>query len=150
MKFQFNLPVYTRQALLQELVHTEFKLCHQSDYLSLVVFAFKKRDFTAFQESSTVEEWNQLLAEVERVSRQVGRSLLDTMIRYGDGRMITFLRDTPKSGAIAVRDRMATALESFGERCPFEVATISCPEDSETPDTLIGDVDNLVEEMANG
>ena len=64
--------------------------------------------------------------------------------------MITFLRDTPKSGAIAVRDRMATALESFGERCPFEVATISCPEDSETPDTLIGDVDNLVEEMANG
>ena len=148
--FRFNLPVYTRQALLQELVHTEFKLCHQSDYLSLIVFAFKKVEFVALQRRSGDEEWKELLAEVERVSRQVGRSLHDTMIRYGDGRMITFLRDTPKSGAIAVRDRMATALEAYAARCPFEVATICCPEDSETPDMLVGDVDNLVEEIANG
>ena len=148
--FSFNLPVYTRQALLQELVHSEFKLCHQSDYLSLVAFVFKKMEFKSLQERCTIEEWDQLLADVERASRQVGRSLHDTMIRYGDGRIITFLRDTPKSGAIAVRDRIVTALEPFEETCPFEVAIISCPEDSETPDVLVGDVENLVEEMANG
>ncbi len=148
--FRFTLPVYTREALLEELVHTEFRLCHQSDYLSLIVFAFKKDEFKALQEGCTVEEWKQLLAEVERVTRQVGRSMHDTLIQYGDGRMITFLRDTPKSGATAVRDRMASALAIYEERCPFGVATISCPEDSATPDALVGDVDNLVEELANG
>ena len=148
--FRFTLPVYTREALLEELVHTEFRLCHQSDYLSLIVFAFKKAEFKALQEGCSVEEWKQLLAEVERVTRQVGRSMHDTLIQYGDGRMITFLRDTPKSGATAVRDRMASALATYEERCPFGVATISCPEDSATPDALVGDVDNLVEELANG
>ena len=148
--FRFTLPVYTRQALLQEVVHTEFKLCNQSDYLSVIVFAFKKVEFAAFQRKADTEEWKGFLDEVERASRQVGRSLLDTMIRYGDGRMITFLRDTPKSGAIAVRDRMAAALEVYTASCPFEVATISCPEDSDTPDALVDDVDNLVEEIANG
>ena len=73
----------------------------------------------------------------------------DTLIQYGDGRMITFLRDTPKSGATAVRDRMVSALEAYEEQCPFRVAAICCPEDSATPDTLVGDVDNLVEELAN-
>ena len=148
--FRFTLTVYTRQALLQEVVHTEFKLCNQSDYLSVIVFAFKKAEFAAFQRKADTEEWKGFLDEVERASRQVGRSLLDTMIRYGDGRMITFLRDTPKSGAIAVRDRMAAALEVYTASCPFEVATISCPEDSDTPDALVDDVDNLVEEIANG
>jgi len=148
--FIFTLPVYTREALLEEIVHTEFKLCHQSDYLSLIVFAFKTDEFRALQEECSVEEWKRLLAEVERVSRQVGRSMHDTLIHYGDGCMITFLRDTPKSGATAVRDRMASALTSYEERCPFKVATICCPEDSATPDALVGDVDNLVEELANG
>ncbi len=148
--FRFTLPVYTREALLEEVVHTEFELCHQSDYLSLIVFAFQKTGFKALQESCSVEEWKQLLAEVERVTRQVGRSMHDTLIQYGDGRMITFLRDTPKSGATAVRDRMVSALEAYEEQCPFQVATICCPEDSATPDDLVGDVDNLVEELANG
>ena len=147
--FIFTLPVYTREALLEELVHTEFKLCHQSDYLSLIVFAFNKDEFKALQEECGVEEWKQLLAEVERVSRQVGRSMHDTLIQYGDGRMITFLRDTPKSGATAVRDRMVSALASYEERCPFRLVTICCPEDSATPDELVGDVDNLIEELAN-
>ena len=148
--FRFTLPVYAREALLEEVVHTEFELCHQSDYLSLIVFAFNKTGFKALQESCKVEEWKQLLAEVERVTRQVGRSMHDTLIQYGDGRMITFLRDTPKSGATAVRDRMVSALEAYEEQCPFQVATICCPEDSATPDDLVGDVDNLVEELANG
>jgi len=148
--FRFTLPVYTREALLEEVVHTEFELCHQSDYLSLIVFAFQKTGFKALQESCSVEEWKQLLAEVERVTRQVGRSMHDTLIQYGDGRMITFLRDTPKSGATAVRDRMVSALEAYEEQCPFQVATICCPEDSATPDDLVSDVDNLVEELANG
>ncbi len=148
--FRFTLPVYTREALLEELVHTEFKLCHQSDYLSLIIFAFKKAEFKALQEECSVPEWKQLLAEVERVIRQVGRSLHDTVIQYGDGRMITFLRDTQKSGATAMRDRMVSALATYEERCPFEAATISCPEDSATPELLVGDVDNLVEELANG
>ena len=148
--FRFTLPVYAREALLEEVVHTEFELCHQSDYLSLIVFVFNKTGFKALQESCKVEEWKQLLAEVERVTRQVGRSMHDTLIQYGDGRMITFLRDTPKSGATAVRDRMVSALEAYEEQCPFQVATICCPEDSATPDDLVGDVDNLVEELANG
>jgi len=43
--FIFTLPVYTREALLEEIVHTEFKLCHQSEYLSVIVFAFRQVDF---------------------------------------------------------------------------------------------------------
>ena len=45
---------------------------------------------------------------------------------------------------------MVSALEAYEEQCPFQVATICCPEDSATPDDLVGDVDNLVEELANG
>ncbi len=149
-RFSFTLPVYSREELLREAVHTEFKLCHQSDYLSLIVFAFKQIEFEAFQAKSTIEESKRLLGEVETVIRQVGRSLHDTVIQYGDGRMIIFLRDTPKSGAAAVRDRMASALEPYEERCPFEVSTICCPEDSETPDVLVADVDNLVKELVHG
>jgi hypothetical protein len=148
--FSFTLPVYSREELLREAVHTEFKLCHQSEYLSLIVFAFKQVEFDALQAESTPEEWKRLLGEVETIIRQVGRSLHDTLIQYGDGRMIIFLRDTPKSGATAVRDRMASALEPYEERCPFRVATISCPEDSETPDVLVTDVDRLVKELVNG
>ena len=148
--FSFTLPVYNREELLREAVHTEFKLCHQSDYLSLIVFAFKQVEFDALQAESAIEESKLLLGEVETLIRQVGRSLHDTVIQYGDGRMIIFLRDTPKSGATAVRDRMASALEPYEERCPFEVSTICCPEDSETPGVLVTDVDNLVEELANG
>jgi signal transduction histidine kinase len=148
--FSFTLPVYSPQELLGEAVNTEFNLCHQSDYLSLIVFAFDQVEFEALQATSPVEEWKRLLGEVETVIRQVGRSLSDTVIQYGDGRMIIFLRDTPKSGATAVRDRMAAALEPYEERCPFEVATICCPEDSETPDILVADVDNLVEELVHG
>ena len=148
--FSFTLPVYTREALLTELVHSEFKLCHQSDFLSLILFTFKKAEFKTLQEACNVEEWKQLLAEVEKVMRQAGRSLYDTLIHYGDGRMIIFLRDTPKSGAMTVRDRMASALEPYGERCPFVITTISCPEDSENPDVLVTDVDNLVEELFSG
>ena len=148
--FSFTLPVYKREELLREAVYTEFKLCHQSDYLSLIVFVFKQVEFEALQSQSAIGEWRRLLGEVETSIRQVGRSLHDTMIQYGDGRLIIFLRDTPKSGATAVRDRIASALAPYEERCPFVVATISCPEDSETPDALITDVDNFFEELANG
>jgi len=148
--FSFTLPVYTREELLREAVDSEFKLCHQSDYLSLIIFAFKKKEFAELQANSTPKEWKRILGEVETLIRQVGRSLHDTVIQYGDGRMIIFLRDTPKSGAAAVRDRMVSALTPYGEQCPFEMATISCPEDSVTPDVLVTDVDNLVEELANG
>ena len=149
-KFSFTLPVYSREELLQEAVHTEFQLCHQSDYLSLIVFAFQQVEFEALQAESTTEEWKRLLGEVETIIRQVGRSLHDTLIQYGDGKMIIFLRDTPKSGATAVRDRMASTLAPYEEHCPFRVSTICCPEDSETPDILVSDVDNLVKELANG
>lgn len=148
--FSFTLPVYTREALLGEAVHAEFKLCHQSDYLSLIVFAFKKVPFEALQKEVPGEEWRALLLEVETRIRQAGRSLHDTLIKFGDGQMIIFLRDTPKSGASSVRDRMVTALEAYEAQCPFTVRTISCPEDSETPDHLIHDVMNLVEEMVHG
>ena len=43
--FSFTLPVYHREELLREAVHTEFKLCHQSEYLSVIVFAFRQVDF---------------------------------------------------------------------------------------------------------
>ena len=148
--FSFTLPIYRREELLRESVHTEFKLCHQSEYLSLIVFVFRQVEFEALQAESPVEEWKRLLGEIETIIRQVGRSLHDTVIQYGDGRMIIFLRDTPKSGAIAVRDRMASALAPYEERCPFEISTICCPEDSDTPDVLVTDVENIVEELANG
>ena len=148
--FSFSLPVYHREELLREAAHTEFKLCHQSDYLSLIVFAFKQVDFEAMQAGCSVEEWKTLLQEVERIIRQVGRSMHDTLIHYGDGRMIIFLRDTPKSGATAVRERMVSALALYEERCSFKMATICCPEDSENPDELVSDVHKLVEELANG
>ena len=148
--FSFTLPIYSKEELLRETVHTEFKLCHQSDYLSLIIFAFKQREFEDLQAVSAKEDWKRLLGEVETSLRQVGRSLHDTVIQYGDGRMIIFLRDTPKSGAAAVRDRMSTALLPYEKQCPFAVATISCPEDSETPDVLVTDVGILVEELANG
>ena len=148
--FTFTLPVYHREELLGEAVHTEFKLCHQSEYLSVIVFAFKQADFDAIQAGCSVEEWKKLLQEVERVIRQVGRSMHDTLIQYGDGRMIIFLRDTPKSGATAVRERMESALEVYEERCPFKMATICCPEDSVNPDDLVSDVHTLVEELAHG
>ena len=102
------------------------------------------------QKEVTGDEWRKLLDEVAIKIRQVGRSLQDTLIQYGDGRMISFLRDTPKSGASAVRDRLVTALEHYEEQCPFEVRAICCPEDSETPDHLVYDVEKLVEEMVNG
>ena len=73
-------------------MHTEFKLCHQSEYLSVIVFAFKQADFDAIQAGCSVEEWKKLLQEVERVIRQVGRSMHDTLIQYGDGRMIISMR----------------------------------------------------------
>ena len=114
--FSFTLPVYRREELLREAVHTEFKLCHQSDYLSLIVFAFRQIDFEAIQAGCSVEEWKKLLQEVERIIRQVGRSMHDTLIHYGDGRMIIFLRDTPKSGAKAVRERMVSALALYRQR----------------------------------
>ena len=148
--FTFTLPVYHQEELLREAVHTEFKLCHQSEYLSVIVFAFKQADFDAIQAGCSVEEWKKLLQEVGRVIRQVGRSMHDTLIQYGDGRMIIFLRDTPKSGATAVRERMESALEVYEERCLFKMATICCPEDSDNPDDLVSDVHTLVEELAHG
>ena len=87
--FSFTLPVYDREELLREATHTEFKLCHQSDYLSVIVFAFKQADFDVIQAGCSVEEWKKLLQEVERVIRQVGRSMHDTLIHYGDGREVT-------------------------------------------------------------
>ncbi len=148
--FVFTLPVYHRDELLKEAVHTEFKLCHQSDYLSLIIFAFSNVEFETLQKELDVEVWKRLLGQVERIMRQAGRSLHDTLIQYGDGRMITFLRDTPKSGAVAVRERMETALAPYQEDCPFKIATICCPEDSENPDMLISDVEKLIEELAHG
>jgi signal transduction histidine kinase len=149
-RFSFTLPVYTRRAMLEELVHIEYSLSHQSDYLSVVAFAFKRGEFDAFQDEHGIREAGQIMSAVEKLSRQAGRHMHDTTIAYGDGRLLTFLRDTPKSGAVTVRDRMAGALATFSDRCPFEIATISCPEDSATPDLLIGDIDRLVEELANG
>ena len=64
--------------------------------------------------------------------------------------MILFLRDTPKAGADSVRERIVSALAPYEERCPFTVATISCPEEAEDPDALVAAVDNLVLGLANG
>jgi nitrogen-specific signal transduction histidine kinase/uncharacterized protein with GYD domain len=148
--FSFTLPVYHREELLREATHTEFKLCHQSDYLSVIVFAFNQLDFAAIQARCSMEEWQKRLHEVEKMIRQVGGSMHDTLIHYGEGRMIIFLRDTPKSGATAVRERMESALAVYSEDCPFKMATICCPEDSENPDALVTDVHKLAEELANG
>jgi hypothetical protein len=82
--------------------------------------------------------------------QQVGRSLHDTLVHYGDGRMLVFLRDTPRSGATTVQERMQKALAPYGEQCPFHLSTICCPEDVQNPDALITDVENQMEELANG
>ena len=87
---------------------------------------------------------------MEKIIRQVGRSLHDTVIHYGDGRIILFLRDTPKSGAASVQERIVSALAPYGEVCPFMVSTVCCPEDAENPDALVVAVDNLIEELAYG
>ena len=141
--FRFTLPIYSLKRLLRESVYSEFKLCHQSEYLSLVVFAFEQVEFEAFQEEYTVEQLKQIMEEVETIIRQVGRSLHDTVIHYGPGRLVIFLRDTPKSGATAVRHRIETALTPYGELCPFIVTTVSCPEDAEHQDALVTAVENL-------
>ncbi len=149
--FSFTLPVYSMEALLSEAVHTEFKMCSQSNQLSLIVLAFKQAEFKTLKKASTVEQWKQMLEDVEKKIRQaVRRSMHDAVIQYGDGHMILFLRDTPKAGADSVRERIESALAPFEERCPFTVATISCPEEAEHPDALVAAVDNLVEELANG
>ena len=96
------------------------------------------------------EQWKQILEEVETKIRQVRRSREDALIQYGDGRMIIFLRDTPKAGAASVRERIVSALAPYEERCPFMVTTISCPEEADDPDALVAAIDNLVEELAYG
>lgn len=149
--FSFTLPVYSLEAVLRETVHTEFKMCSQGNHLSLIVLTFKQAEFEAMKEGGSVEQWKQMLEDVETKIRQVvRRSMHDAVIQYGDGRMILFLRDTPKTGAASVRKRIASALAPYEERCPFMITTISCPEEAENPDALVAAVDNLVEELANG
>ncbi len=149
--FSFTLPVYSLEAVLRETVHTEFKMCGQDNHLSLIVLTFKQAEFKAMKEGGSVEQWKQMLGDVETKIRQaVRRSMHDSVIHYGDGRMILFLRDTPKTGAASVRKRIVSALAPYEERCPFMVTTISCPEEVEHPDALVAAVDNLVEELANG
>jgi PAS domain S-box-containing protein len=148
--FSFTLPVYSTDALLQEAVHTQFKRCRQNSHLSLIVLAFKQAEFAALNEGGSVE-WKQMLEDVERKIRKVVRcNRNDAVIQCGDGRMIIFLRDTPKSGTVTVRERIVSTLAPFEERCPFMLTTISCPEEVENPNALITAVDNLVEELANG
>lgn len=149
--FSFTLPVYSLEAVLRETVHTEFKMCSQGNHLSLIVLTFKQAEFEAMKEGGSVEQWKQMLEDVETKIRQVvRRSMYDAVIQYGDGRMILFLRDTPKTGAASVRKRIVSALAPYEERCPFMITTISCPEEAENPDALVAAVDNLVEELANG
>lgn len=149
--FSFTLPVYSLEAVLRETVHTEFKMCGQDNHLSLVVLTFKQAEFEAMKEGGSVEQWKQMLEDVEKKIRKVvRRSMHDAVIHYGDGRMILFLRDTPKAGAVSVRKRVVSALEPYEERCPFVVTAISCPEEAENPDALVAAVDNLVEELTTG
>ena len=149
--FSFTLPVYSLEAALRETVHTEFKMCGQGNHLSLVVLTFKQPEFEAMKEGGSVEQWKQMLEDVEtKIRKVVRRSMHDAVIHYGDGRMILFLRDTPKAGAVSVRKRVVSALESYEERCPFMVTAISCPEEAENPDALVAAVDNLVEELTTG
>jgi two-component sensor histidine kinase len=148
--FSFTLPAYSMDALLQEAAHTQFRRCRQNNNLSLVVLAFKQAEFGALKEGGSAE-WKHLLVDVEKGIRKVVRcNRNDAVIQCEDGRMIIFLRDTPKSGAALVRDRILSTLAPFEERCPFRLTTISCPEEAENPDALVAAVDNLVEEPANG
>jgi signal transduction histidine kinase len=148
--FSFTLPVYSMDALLQEAVHTQFRRCRQNNHLSLVILAFRQAEFEALKEAGGVE-WKQMLEDVEKKIRQVVRcNRNDAVIQCGDGRMIIFLRDTPKSGTVLVRERIASTLAPFEKRCPFMLTTISCPEEAENPDALVTAIDNLVEELANG
>jgi PAS domain S-box-containing protein len=148
--FSFTLPVYSMDALLQEAVHTQFRRCRQNNHLSLVILAFRQAEFEALKEAGGVE-WKQMLEDVEKKIRQVVRcNRNDAVIQCGDGRMIIFLRDTPKSGTVLVRERIASTLAPFDKRCPFMLTTISCPEEAENPDALVTAIDNLVEELANG
>nr|NIM50645.1 hypothetical protein [Gemmatimonadales bacterium]NIN11873.1 hypothetical protein [Gemmatimonadales bacterium]NIN50423.1 hypothetical protein [Gemmatimonadales bacterium]NIP07887.1 hypothetical protein [Gemmatimonadales bacterium]NIR02091.1 hypothetical protein [Gemmatimonadales bacterium] len=148
--FSFTLPLYSSEALLEEAVHTQFKMCGQNNHLSLIVLAFKQAEFGALKQEGSVD-WKQMLQDVEKGIRQVvRRNRNDAVIQCGDGRMIIFLRDTPKSGAVSVRERLVSTLAPFEERCPFTLTTISCPEEAENPDALVAAVENLVEEMANG
>ena len=147
--FSFTLPVYSLGAMLREAVHAEFKRCGQGNHLSLIILTFKQAEFEAMKEGGGVEQWKQMLEDVETKIRQVvRRSMQDAVIQYGNGRMILFLRDTPKTGATSVRQRVVSALAPYEERCPFLVTAISCPEDAEDPDALVAAVDNLVEELA--
>ena len=149
--FSFTLPAYSLEALLRETVRTEFERCGKSKDLSLIVLTFKQAEFEAFKEGSSIEQWKQMLEDVEAKIRQVlRRNMHDAVIQYGDGRMILFLRDTPKAGAVAVRKRVVSALAPYVERCPFMLTTISSSDGAENPDALVAAVDNLVEELANG
>lgn len=149
--FSFTLPVYSLEAMLRETVHTEFTMCGQGNHLSLIVLTFEQAEFEATKEGGGVEQWKQMLEDIETTIRQVvRRSMHDAVVHYGDGRMILFLRDTPKAGAASVRERIVSALAPYEERCPFMVTTISCSEEAENPDALVAAVDNLVEELANG
>ncbi len=137
--------------MLRETVHSEFTMCGQGNHLSLIVLSFEQAQFEATKEGGSLEQWKQMLEDVEqKIRRVVRRSMHDVVIHYGDGRMILFLRDTPKTGAASVRERIVSALAPYEERCPFMVTTISCPEEAENPDALVAAVDNLVEELANG
>lgn len=147
--FSFTLPVYSLGAMLREAVHAEFKRCGQGNHLSLIILTFKQAEFEAMKEEGGVERWKQMLEDVEtKIRHVVRRSMQDAVIQYGNGRMILFLRDTPKTGATSVRQRVVSALAPYEERCPFLVTAISCPEDAENPDALVAAVDNLVEELA--
>ena len=147
--FSFTLPVYSLGAMLREAVHAEFKRCGQGNHLSLIILTFKQAEFEAMKEGGGVEQWKQMLEDVEtKIRHVVRRSMQDAVIQYGNGRMILFLRDTPKTGATAVRERIVSTLAPYEERCPFLVTAISCPEDAENPDALVAAVDNLVEELA--
>lgn len=147
--FSFTLPVYSLGAMLREAVHAEFKRCGQGNHLSLIILTFKQAEFEAMKEGGGVEQWKQMLEDVEtKIRHVVRRSMQDAVIQYGNGRMILFLRDTPKTGATSVRQRVVSALAPYEERCPFLVTAISCPEDAENPDALVAAVDNLVEELA--
>ena len=147
--FSFTLPVYSLGAMLREAVHAEFKRCGQGNHLSLIILTFKQAEFETIKEGSGVEQWKNMLEDVETKIRQVvRRSMRDAVIQYGNGRMILFLRDTSKTGATSVRKRVVNALVPYEKRCPFMVTAISCPEDAQDPDALVAAVDNLVEELA--
>ena len=148
--FSFTLPVYTREALLREAVHTEFKLCHQSDYLSLIVFAFKQVEFEALQKRGSPEDWKQILEE-GRDYNPAGRAqhagYPDSVRGRTDGHFLCATRRSRGGRGAGADDDRARALWGTLPLCArYNLLS----EDSETPDALVGDVENLVEEMANG